>query len=166
MRKSSMVKRTLIATPVLAVMAAGLAWGDTSAKPANTPARYTPTDRDYYINYVEPKVERTHRRPGGPQGARGKRNVKQARPDPVRPTAASSPRATRSPAEVLAKTEAEAIRTGKNPRDIRYKQADETQVAKLLTILVEFNPNANDDFSGVMVPQATFDDADHAAERA
>ena len=51
------------------------------------------------------------------------------------------------------------MRTGKNPKEIRYKNADETQVAKLLTILIEFNPNANDDFTGTMVPQAVFDDA-------
>ena len=39
-------------------MAAGLAWGGTSVTSASKPARYTPTSRDYYINYVEPKVER------------------------------------------------------------------------------------------------------------
>ena len=54
--------------------------------------------------------------------------------------------------------EAQAVQTGKNPKEIRYKNAEETQVAKLLTILVEFNPNANDDFTGTMVPQAVFDD--------
>ncbi|GAA4455434.1 immune inhibitor A domain-containing protein [Phytohabitans houttuyneae] len=132
----------------------------TSAGPAaaDRPAKYIPTDRDYYINYVEPKVERTS--DGRETVAEGaKRDVKKGQPDPVtqygRKFFEGNPVAARS----LAKTEDEAIRTGKNPRHIRYKQADETQVAKLLTILIEFNPNANDDFSGVMVPQATFDDA-------
>ena len=30
----------------------------------------------------------------------------------------------------------------------RFKKAPSTQTARLLTVLVEFNPNANDDFSG------------------
>src|SRR5688500_11839574 len=55
--------------------------------------------------------------------------------------------------------EAEAVRTGKNPRHIRYKKADQTQVAKLLTIPIEFSTTANDDFTGLMVPQAVQDDA-------
>jgi immune inhibitor A len=38
------------------------------------------------------------------------------------------------------------------------ESAEQTQVAKLLTILIEFNPTANDDFTGTMVPQAVFDD--------
>jgi immune inhibitor A len=46
----------------------------------------------------------------------------------------------------LASLEAEAVKTGKNPRQI--KQAKAQQEAKLLTVLVEFNPEANDDFSG------------------
>ncbi len=36
--------------------------------------------------------------------------------------------------------------TGQNPRAI--KEAKQTQQARLLTVLVEFNPEANDDFSG------------------
>ncbi len=49
-------------------------------------------------------------------------------------------------AEKLGALEAQAVNTGKNPRQI--KQAKGTQEAKLLTVLVEFNPDANDDFSG------------------
>ena len=48
------------------------------------------------------------------------------------------------------------MKSGQNPRQI--KQAKATQTAKLLTILVEFNPNANDDFSGVQVPATVFGD--------
>jgi immune inhibitor A len=58
-------------------------------------------------------------------------------------------------AEQLAKLEREAIRTGKSPKEIkqaRYKKAPQTQEAKLLTILVEFEENANDDFTDLMVP--------------
>ncbi|HEX6127884.1 MAG TPA: immune inhibitor A domain-containing protein [Candidatus Limnocylindria bacterium] len=46
----------------------------------------------------------------------------------------------------LASTEQQAARSGINPHTI--KQAKGTQTAKLLTVLVEFNPEANDDFSG------------------
>lgn len=53
------------------------------------------------------------------------------------------PGAARQPA----KDEAESIRTGKSPKQIkRFKQAKTTQQAKLLTILVQFNEKANDDF--------------------
>jgi immune inhibitor A len=155
---TSRKRRALISVPVLVVAVAGVSVTSAGPAAADRPAVFNPSERDFYINYVEPKVERTS---DGKEVVtqEGKRKVKQARPDPVteygRKFAEGNPVAARS----LARTEAEAIRTGKNPRDIRYKNADETQVAKLLTILVEFNPNANDDFSGVMVPQATFDDA-------
>ena len=59
---------------------------------------------------------------------------------------------------MLAKQEQQAAKTGKNPSEFRYKNAKQTQVAKLLTILVEFNPNANDDFTNTMVAGAVFDD--------
>jgi immune inhibitor A len=49
-------------------------------------------------------------------------------------------------AEKLGQLEAQATQTGQNPRAI--KQAKATQEAKLLTVLVEFNPDAQDDFSG------------------
>ena len=43
-----------------------------------------------------------------------------------------------------------AAKTGKSPR--AFKHAPSTQTAKLLTVLAEFNPNANDDFSGFERP--------------
>ncbi|HEX6475407.1 MAG TPA: hypothetical protein VF114_10035, partial [Candidatus Limnocylindria bacterium] len=49
-------------------------------------------------------------------------------------------------AKQLARLEQKAAKTGQNPRQI--KKARGTQTAKLLTVLVEFNPEANDDFSG------------------
>jgi len=155
MRKTSKVGRALFATPVLVLTAAGLAWGNTSATSASKSARHTPTSHDYYINWVEPKVQQNTNR----VEAFGEANVNAGGLDSVtaydRKFAEGNPVAGRA----LAMIEAEAVRTGKNPKEIRYKNADETQVAKLLTILVEFNPNANDDFSGTMVPQAVFDDA-------
>ncbi len=45
------------------------------------------------------------------------------------------------------------IKTGTNPIKFKTGKAKNQQTAKLLTILVEFNDAANDDFSGVMVPE-------------
>jgi immune inhibitor A len=53
-------------------------------------------------------------------------------------------------AEVLGELEARSAKSGKSPR--AFKKAPSTQTAKLLTVLVEFNPNANDDFSGFERP--------------
>ena len=58
-------------------------------------------------------------------------------------------------AAVLANIEAKAQKSGKSPRNI--KQAPSTQEARLLTILVEFNDAANDDFTDVMVPETVFE---------
>jgi immune inhibitor A len=55
-------------------------------------------------------------------------------------------------AEVLGGLEARAAKTGKSPW--AFKKAPSTQTAKLLTVLAEFNPNANDDFSGFERPAA------------
>jgi immune inhibitor A len=58
-------------------------------------------------------------------------------------------------AKKLAELENEAVVTGSSPKKIkesRYKSAPQTQEAKLLTILVEFEENANDDFTDQMVP--------------
>jgi immune inhibitor A len=49
-------------------------------------------------------------------------------------------------AQGLAQVETQAVQTGKNPRQI--KGSKNPQQARLLTVLVEFNPDANDDFSG------------------
>lgn len=59
-RQAAVKRRWLTAVPVLTLVAAGM-----SASGASVPAaaavdshpRYIPTEQDYYINYVEPKVE-------------------------------------------------------------------------------------------------------------
>jgi len=52
-------------------------------------------------------------------------------------------------AQELARREAVADQTGKEPATmLREAGAKTVQQARLLTLLVEFNPNANDDFSG------------------
>ena len=49
----------LVAIPVIALAAAGVSVNLTSTAAAkNGHPRYQPTGNDYYINYVEPKVER------------------------------------------------------------------------------------------------------------
>lgn len=149
----------MISVPVLVVAMAGVSVASSGPAAADRPARYIPTEADYYINYVDPKVERDSDGKETVVTQGGKRKMRAGQPDPVAEYGRKFYEGNPVAARGLAKTEAEAIRTGKNPRHIRYKKADQTQVAKLLTILVEFNPNANDDFTGVMVPQATFDDA-------
>jgi hypothetical protein len=51
---------------------------------------------------------------------------------------------------VLGELEARSAKTGKSPR--AFKKAPSTQTARLLTVLVEFDPNAGDDFSGYERP--------------
>lgn len=148
----------LAAVPAVALIATGLTVAGAGAASDNSHPRYVPTADDYYINYAEPKVER--------QSSADVQVGTTADGTPIYAPAADltaeteakfstgNPRAGR----VLAKHEQDAIQTGKNPRDFRYKNADETQVAQLLTILIEFNDEANDDFTGTMVPMATFDD--------
>ena len=53
-------------------------------------------------------------------------------------------------AEVLGRLEARSAKSGKSPR--AFKKAPTTQTARLLTVLVEFNPDAGDDFSGFERP--------------
>ncbi|MEV0583201.1 immune inhibitor A domain-containing protein [Nonomuraea sp. NPDC050310] len=57
-------------------------------------------------------------------------------------------------ARVLAAREAEALRTGKNPAEFLHKGAKQVKKAKVLTLLVEFNDQANDDFSGFERPRS------------
>lgn len=60
-------------------------------------------------------------------------------------------------ARQLADIEQEAVRTGKNPRQIKQAKGG-TQTAQLLTILVEFDDEAQDDFTDTMVPATVFGD--------
>ncbi len=62
-------------------------------------------------------------------------------------------------AKQLADVEQEAHRTGKSPRQIKQSRGA-PQTAQLLTILVEFNDQANDDFTDTMVPETVFGSRD------
>jgi immune inhibitor A len=152
--------RATALVPAVALVAAGLAaagsTASVSAAPASVPAANT--HGDYYLNTVAPRAEIAVG--SDVQVKKGKstagRAAKQADIMAKAKTydekhSKGNPVAARQ----LAKLEAEAVRTGKSPKQIkanRFKQAKTMQEAKLLTILVEFNEKANDDFTGAMVP--------------
>jgi immune inhibitor A len=151
-------RRLLALAPVVALATAGVATAGTSAAATAAPPTSPTTDGaagEYYINYVAPRAEKafgTDVKVGKGQGKGAandalakalKFDAKHAKGNPVA-------------ARELAKLEAKAIRTGKSPKELKkpYKDAKSTQTAKLLTILVEFDESANDDFGDVMVPEA------------
>ena len=134
----------------LLVVAAG-AVRHSDAKPARDAARADAklqrleAARDYYRNLAEPTVAPEVSQDvlvtaGSGKGA--KKGIGTGRlGDRLRKDSGGFPPA----AKQLGKIEQQAVKTGKNPRQI--KQAKGTQTAKLLTMLVEFDENANDDFS-------------------
>ncbi|WP_245718676.1 immune inhibitor A domain-containing protein [Micromonospora rhizosphaerae] len=107
---------------------------------------------EYYINYSEPAVQPDNKRPE----VKGKDGIYTSAADEARAFDRKYAGGNPVTAKQLAKLEAKAIKTGQNPRQI--KQAKGTQTAKLLTLLVEFNDQANDDFTNVMVPKTVFED--------
>jgi immune inhibitor A len=127
-----------------------------SVEPGAKPADATRTS-DAYINYVAPRVqnesadqERIRQTRTSGQDAVSEAMEFDAKYSQGNPVAARE----------LARVEARAIKTGRSPRQIRdtqYKDAEQTTEAKLLTILVEFNDQANDDFSNTMVPETVFE---------
>ncbi len=113
---------------------------------------------DYYINYVAPRLEpqtggKERKGKDGVFRPAGNANFDKAMAFD-RKFASGNPRAARA----LAKLEAKAMKEGKSPRQIKH--AKSTQEAQLLTILVEFNDTARDDFTGVKVPQTVFESRD------
>ncbi|HEX6968853.1 MAG TPA: immune inhibitor A domain-containing protein [Micromonosporaceae bacterium] len=145
-------RRLLVALPALALGATTLTvTGTPSAQEASAAPAVIGAD-EYYINYAEPRVQPDS---NGPE-VKGKDGIYRPALDRARAFDRKHSQGNPVTARQLAKLEAKAIKTGKNPRQI--KQAPQTQVAKLLTILVEFNDNANDDFTGVMVPKTVFGD--------
>jgi immune inhibitor A len=153
--------RGLALLPIAALLAAS---GLLTTAPAATPAiaRGAPPSaavavasiesEQPWINTVAPKFDdqRDERVPATRAGA--KKSALDEAWDHEKTYTGGNPQAARQ----LASIEQKAIKAHKNPRQI--KQAKSTQTAKLLTILVEFNPNANDDFSGVQVPASVFGD--------
>jgi immune inhibitor A len=134
----------LFGVVVLAAAAGGRSSGSSHATVADKLA-----SRATYWNRVEPLVEpddgaadeRVIGADGKVQASPTGTAVERLR-ERLRRNTGGFPRA----AKQLAALEQQAVRTGKNPRQL--KQAKGTQVARLLTVLVEFDPAANDDFSG------------------
>ncbi|MBB2911509.1 immune inhibitor A [Streptosporangium becharense] len=147
-------KRLLAIVPVLGLAAAGLAAGTASADGDTSVARYQPTAADYYINYAPPRDEPEVADPAVPS-AKARKSSPSKKLD--RKFSGGNPAAAR----VLAAREAEAIKTGLNPADFLFKKSKTVKTAKLLTLLVEFNDKANDDFSGFVRP-ASVDSEDPA----
>ncbi|MEV4184783.1 immune inhibitor A domain-containing protein [Streptosporangium canum] len=138
-------KRLLAIVPVVGLAAAGLAIGGTSADADTSAARYQPTAADYYINYTPPRDEPQVDDPAAP-------DAKARKVSPSKKIQQKFSGGNPTAARVLAAREAEAIRTGLNPADFLFKKAKTTTSAKLLTLLVEFDDKANDDFSGFVRP--------------
>ena len=168
--------RAVAVVPVLALTATGLvALGASGAAAAEPPApRAVISDSEYYMNYVAPRVEEAFANDTELVLEDGVAQRSAVADAIAKAEAIDEKYAQGNPvaAEGLAKLEAKSIETGQSPKDIRdailkklkkwwkqhhgwkpdYKKAETTQEARLLTILVEFNPNANDDFTGLQVP--------------
>jgi immune inhibitor A len=135
---------------VIAGVATGGAGG--SAVAGERPVADSADLQQSYINYVAPRAEKAVTKDRKANGVN-----KEALADAKafdRKHAAGNPVTARQ----LARTEQKAIKTGKSPRKI--KQAPSTQEAKLLTLLVEYNPEASYDWDGVMVPETVFQSRD------
>ncbi|SDZ35757.1 immune inhibitor A [Micromonospora pattaloongensis] len=145
-------RRLLVAVPALALVASTLTVSGSATAEQRDPVLASIGADEHYINYAEPAVQpdtygKEIKGKGGVYGSAIERTKAYDRK-----FATGNPLTARQ----LAKLEAKSIKTGKSPRNI--KQAKTTQVAKLLTILVEFNDKANDDFTGTMVPSTVFED--------
>jgi immune inhibitor A len=149
-------RRVVAVIPALALAATGLvataATGAATAAPQGGESQVSGSE--YYMNYVEPRAEQAFGTdievtPGADARAMQRAAVERAEALDKK-FASGNPVAARG----LAKLEAKSIETGKSPKELKsqYRSAKSTTEAKLLTILVEFNENANDDFTGSYVP--------------
>ncbi|MEJ3405168.1 immune inhibitor A domain-containing protein [Rathayibacter sp. YIM 133350] len=149
--------RAIAVVPALALVVAGFATTAAGTAASASPAFTKPviSDSEYYMNYVQPRAEEafgTDVKVGSESTGQGQQAAIAQAEAIDHKYASGNPVA----ASGLAKLEAESIKTGKSPQWLKhlYKQAPTTQKAKLLTILVEFDPNAKDDFTDVQVPTA------------
>lgn len=150
-------RRVVAAIPVFALVAAGLATaGATGA--AAVPSQVTEpviSDSEYYMNYVSPRAEEAFGTDETVPAGDAARSTADANAAIQKADALDRKFAQGNPiaASGLAKLEAKSITTGKSPKELKNaKSSKSTQEAKLLTILVEFSEDANDDFSGSYVP--------------
>lgn len=158
-RSTTRARRRAVATiPVLALAAAGLATvGATTANA--TPSHVSAPvigDDEYYMNYVAPRAETAFGTDdeavvdinGQKTGAVDASTAIEAAKSVDEKYAHGNPQAARG----LAKLEDTSNKTGRSPKALKGSKG--TQEAKLLTILVEFDENANDDFTDSYVPTA------------
>jgi len=146
-------RRLLVALPAIALAATSLTVAGSAAAETTSAAPLAVIGADeHYINYAEPEVQPDT----AGREVKGKDGVYVPKFDDLREFDRKHARGNPLAARELARIEAKSIKTGKNPRNI--KRAPSTQTAKLLTLLVEFNDQANDDFTNVMVPRTVFED--------
>lgn len=160
-------RRYLAAVPALALAATGLTLGSSSvaAAPTTGPASSGADAAlvEGYINYVAPRMESafgTDKAVKVNGKAVSKTTAVEQQDALAKAKAFDRKHSQGNPvaARQLAKDEAQSLKTDKSPKEIKkerrekFKHSRTTQQAKLLTILVEFNENANDDFTGSMVP--------------
>ena len=140
---------------VAAVVASLLAGLTGLTAGANAQGFQADTNWDYYINYVAPQLDKQttgkEKKKDGVFRPKGGKSALEVALTIDAKFGGGNPRAARQ----LAKLEAKAMKKGVSPRQI--KQAKGTQEARLLTILVEFNDDADDDFRDVMVPETVFE---------
>ena len=135
-------RRVVAAVPILALVAAGLAT-TAAVGPAVAGPQIAPSisDSEYYMNYAEPRAEAAFGTDIAVDSS-ANRNAEQAIVEAQsidEKFASGNPVAARD----WPSSSPESIKTGKSPKALKsiYKKAKTTQKAKLLTILVEFNPN-------------------------
>ncbi|WFF02495.1 immune inhibitor A domain-containing protein [Micromonospora sp. WMMD964] len=146
-------RRLLVALPVIALAATSLTVTGSAAAQSSSPTPRAVIGADeHYINYAEPEVQPDT----NGREVKGKGGVYTPAAEAARAFDRKHARGNPVAARQLAKAEAQSLKTGQNPR--KFKKAPTTQTAKLLTLLVEFNDKANDDFTGVMVPKTVFED--------
>ncbi|MYS83356.1 M6 family metalloprotease domain-containing protein [Streptomyces sp. SID5474] len=118
----------------------------------DSPARWNPSAADSYVNYVAPRDPLP---PDGPAGASPEvREHALAAEQRARQFDRKFAEGNPAPARRLARAEAIAARTGKSPR---AQTEAARQDARLLTVLVEFDDRADDDFSGFSRPTSIAD---------
>ncbi|SDG04762.1 immune inhibitor A [Sinosporangium album] len=165
-------RRLLAVVPIVGLATAGLAVAGTQQAAADrtavraaewaadgSRADYRPAAADYYINYVPPQVAKEAEEPAAP-GIRPKARAESHAQAADRKFVSGNPAAAR----VLAANEQRALRTGANPADFVFKNNPRKQTAKLLTLLVEFDEKANDDFSGFRRPKSLDSDPANPAD--
>ena len=151
-------RRAVAVIPALALVASGLAATGASGMATAAPqgAETSIDASEYYMNYAAPRAEAAFGTDdalsidgsgvGAAGGAAGANAAIEKADALDRKFSQGNPTAARG----LAKLEAKSIETGQSPKAL--KGAKSTQEAKLLTILVEFSEDANDDFTGLQVP--------------